>query len=234
MNTDSITYANDLDIAAEQQRFMTKVFGWMAFALAVTGLTAMFTISSPSILNLILGNQFVFFGLIIAEFLLVGSLVTMVQKLSGQAATLIFFAYSILNGVTLSTIFLVYTTSSIASTFYVTAATFGAMSLYGYFTKTDLTKIGNLLVMALFGFVIASVVNIFLNSESLYWITTYVGILIFVGLTAYDTQKIKRMAVIGQQGSELERKGAILGALSLYLDFINLFLLLLRLFGRRR
>ncbi len=234
MNTDSITYANDIDIAAEQQRFMTKVFGWMAFALAITGLTAMFTISSPFLLNLIFGNRLVFFGLIIAEFVLVGSLVSMVHRLSAQTATLLFFFYSILNGITLSSVFLVYTASSIASTFYITAGTFGVMSLYGYFTKTDLTKAGNLLVMALIGIVIASVVNLFLNSESLYWIITYAGILIFTGLIAYDTQKIKRLAVIGNHGSDIERKGAILGALSLYLDFINLFLLLLRLFGRRR
>ncbi len=234
MNTDSISYTKDIDTAAVQQQFMTKVFGWMSFALAITGLVAMFTASSPALLNIIFGTKFVFLGLIIVELLLVGSLVKMVNKLSVQAATLIFLIYSVINGVTLSSIFLAYTAGSIASTFYITAGTFGAMSLYGYFTKTDLTKVGSLLTMALIGLVIASIVNLFFNSSALYWITTYAGILIFTGLTAYDTQKIKRINVMELNGNDENTKVAILGALTLYLDFINLFLLLLRLFGRRR
>jgi uncharacterized protein len=133
----------------------------------------------------------------------------------------------------MASIFVLYTATSIASTFFVTAGTFGAMSMYGYFTKRDLTKMGSLLMMALIGLIIASVVNMFMASSTLYWITTYAGILIFVGLVAYDTQKIKEMNIIGNEGTDEDRKEAIMGALALYLDFINLFLYLLRLLGRR-
>ncbi|SPJ14671.1 conserved membrane hypothetical protein [Syntrophobacter sp. SbD2] len=145
-----------------------------------------------------------------------------------------FFAYSFLNGLTLSTIFLIYTKASIANTFFVTAGTFAAMSLYGYTTKRDLTSIGSFLMMGLIGIIIASFVNFFFRSPAIYWLITYAGIAVFVGLTAYDAQKIKEMAYAGFSGSEDERKGAVIGALRLYLDFINLFLLLLRIFGSRR
>lgn len=218
----------------DETRFIAKVYGWMGVALAITAVVAMLVVSSPAILNAIIGNKYVFFGLIIGELVCVGALVAAVNKLSVQVATAIFIGYAILNGLTFSIIFLVYTAASISSTFFITATTFGIMSTYGYFTKRDLTSMGNLLVMALIGLVIASVVNIFLSSPILYWITTYVGIIIFIGLIAYDTQKIKDMYQSGALVGENESKGAILGALSLYLDFVNLFLLLLRLFGRRK
>lgn len=220
-------------VLAEQQDFITKVYGWMSVALVITGITAYLTATSPGILQFIFGIPYMFMGMLIGEVLLVIGLSAMINKMSAATATFIFILYSIINGLTLSVIFLVFTQGSIATTFFVTAITFGAMSAYGYFTKKDLTSWGNLLVMALFGLIIASVVNLFMHNEILYWITTYAGILIFVGLTAYDTQKIKNLNMIGAD-SETARKGAIMGALTLYLDFINLFLLLLRLFGRRR
>jgi hypothetical protein len=146
----------------------------------------------------------------------------------------LFVVYSALNGVTMSVIFWVYTDASITTTFFITAATFGVMSVFGYVTKRDLTKMGNLLIMALIGFVIASLVNVFLQSSGLYWLLTFAGIVIFVGLVAWDTQRIKQMAMTGVADGRAHTAIAILGALRLYLDFINLFLLLLRLFGRRR
>ncbi len=234
MTTNSISYTNELDIAGEQQRFITKVYGWMSFALIITGLTAMWTANSPQLLNLIFSNQIVFYGLLILELVLVGSLSKLVSKISAQLATLLFVFYAFINGLTLSAIFVVFTQESLASTFYITAGTFGVMSLYGYFTKSDLTKMGQLFFMGLIGIIIASLVNLFLHSEMLYWITTYVGVLIFVGLTAYDTQKIKKMNIIGNEGTEEDKKEAIMGALTLYLDFINLFLFLLRILGRRK
>ncbi len=222
------------EIELEQARFMTRVYTWMAFALTITGAIAYIVAGTPSLVYAIVSNQLLFFGLIIAEIVLVGYLATAVAKMSAQRATALFIGYAVLNGLTLSVIFLAYTLGSIASTFFVTAGTFGIMSAYGYFTKKDLTSMGNLLMMALLGLIIASLVNIFLKSEMLYWIATYAGILIFVGLTAYDTQKIKNMNIIGNEGTEEDRKEAVMGALILYLDFINLFLMLLRLFGRRK
>jgi FtsH-binding integral membrane protein len=221
-------------IALEQQRFIVKVYGWMAGALAITGLVAMYTASSQSMIEFIFGNRGVLIGLIILELLIVGSLVGFVSRLSAIAATSIFILYSALNGLTLAIVFLVYTTGSIASTFFITAGIFAVMSAYGYYTRNDLTKLGNLLLMLLIGLVIASVVNIFMNSTALYWITTYAGVFIFTGLIAYDTQKLKNMVIAGDEGTEDYKKKAIIGALSLYLDFINLFIMLLRFFGRRR
>jgi len=221
-------------VKAEQSSFMTKVYGWMSAALLITGFVAMFTATTPAITNFIFGNTLVFWGLFIAEIFLVGYLAARIASMSATTATAIFLGYAALNGLTMSAIFLIYTAGSIASTFFVTAGTFAIMSVYGYFTKTDLTKMGNLLFMALIGMVIASVVNFFLKSETLYWATTYIGVIIFVGLTAYDTQKVKEMNVIGNEGTDDDRKEAIGGALTLYLDFINLFLLLLRILGGRR
>lgn len=222
------------EIKREQASFMTKVYGWMSLALLVTGVVALYVASSPAIAAAIFGNQLVFWGLIIGEFLLVGYLSAAVHKMSATTATAVFIGYSALNGLTMSFIFLLYTAESIGSTFFITGATFAIMSIYGYVTKKDLTAIGSLLIMALIGIVIASVVNLFFQNEMLYWITTYAGILIFTGLIAYDTQKIKEMNIIGNEGTEEDRKEAVMGALSLYLDFINLFLLLLRVFGRSR
>jgi uncharacterized protein len=219
-------------IEAEQARFITKVYGWMSIGLAITGAVAYLVSSSPAILQLIFGNKLIFFGLIIGELLMVGYLAAAVTRMSAATATLVYLLYAVLNGLTLSGIFIMYTGASIMGTFLITGGTFAAMSIYGYFTKQDLTRAGNLLFMALIGLVIASVVNIFFRNPIMYWIITYAGILIFVGLTAYDTQKIKQMNIIGNEGTEEDHKEAIMGALTLYLDFINLFLYLLRLFGR--
>jgi len=169
----------------------------------------------------------------IAELVLVGVISGAINKLSVQVASLLFVFYSLLTGVTISSIFVVFTQESIASTFVVTSLTFGAMSLYGALAKKDLTKIGQILIMALIGLIIASVVNIFWSNSALYWITTYAGVLVFVGLTAYDTQKLKRLAEQNIDES-IMTKYSILGALTLYLDFINLFLMLLRIFGKRK
>jgi len=221
-------------IAAEQLSFMNKVYMWMAAALTLTAFTAMYVSSSLPLLKMIFGNHAIFYGLIIGEVALVWYLSAGIRKMSAQAATSMFFLYAFVNGLTLSVIFIAFTSSSIASTFFLTAATFGIMSVYGYFTKTDLSTMGNLCTMLLVGLIITSIFNIFMASPAIYWATTYLGIFIFVGLTAYDTQRIKEMNVIGNQGTEQDQKEAIMGALILYLDFINLFLYLLRLFGDRR
>lgn len=221
-------------IAAEQQRFMVRVYGWMGAALVLTGLMAAYTASSQYLLEIVFSNRLTFYGLIILELVAVGVITRMINSMSAMTASLLFIAYALLNGLTFSVIFLVYTAESISSTFFVTAGTFGVMSIYGYMTKTDLTKLGSFLFMALVGLIIASVVNWFMNSPVLYWITTFAGVLIFTGLTAYDTQKVKNMLTIGNEGTEEYQKQSILGALTLYLDFINLFLYLLRIFGRRK
>jgi hypothetical protein len=221
--------------AEENQRtFMLKVFGWMATGLLLTGITGMVTISSQAILDFVFTNRIVYFGLFIAQLGLVVWLSARIEKMNAMTATLVFVGYSALTGLTLSVVFLAYTLASLASTFFVTAGTFGAMYLYGTVTKRDLTSMGSFMAMGLIGMIIASVVNMFMNNSTIYWITTYVGIIIFVGLTAYDAQKIKQMSVLATQGEEVEQKGAIMGALRLYLDFINLFLLLLRVMGKRR
>jgi len=231
MNTTSY---NQAEMKLIQSGFITKVYAWMSMALTITALTAIYVASSQDLVRAILGNRIIFFVLIFGELGLVMALSAALNRISAMTATLLFIAYSVLNGLTLSVIFLVYTASSIGTTFIVTAGTFGAMSIYGYTTKRDLTTWGNLLFMALVGFVIASLVNLFWQNPIFYWVCTYAGILIFVGLTAYDTQKIKEMGAAGFETSDGMRKGAIMGALALYLDFINLFLLLLRLFGNRR
>jgi uncharacterized protein len=221
-------------IQDETQRFMVKVYGWMTVALIVTGAVAMYTATSETLISFVFGSRITFFGLIILEFVAVAALAGWVNRMSAATATIVFIGYSILNGLTLSVIFFVYTSESIASTFFITAGTFGVMSLYGYTTKSDLSRWGNLLFMGLIGLIIASIANFFMQSTMLYWITTYIGVLIFVGLTAYDTQKIKNTNIIGNEGTEEDSKEAIMGALTLYLDFINLFLYLLRIFGKRK
>src|SRR5690349_10341762 len=229
-----LDFSHDAQRELAIQRFMVKVYGWMALALMVTGFVSLLVVSSEAMLEFIFGSKVVFYGLIILELVLVGYLAIWVRNMSASTAALVFLLYAILNGVTMSFIFLIYTTGSIASTFFITAGTFGVMSIYGYTTKADLTKWGNILFMGLIGLIIASIANIFMQSSTLYWITTYVGVLIFVGLTAYDTQKIKESAGVGGVDSEEESKAAVMGALTLYLDFINLFLKLLRIFGRRK
>jgi FtsH-binding integral membrane protein len=214
--------------------YMTRVYNWMALALFITGLMAYYAATSEQIRNLIFGSSFVFYGLIIGELLLVVYLSRSIQKISQNTAILMFLLYAVLNGLTMSVIFMMYTTASIASTFYITAGTFGVMSLYGYYTKNDLTKLGNLAMMGLVGIIIASIVNIFFQNDMMGWIITYLGVAIFVGLTAYDTQKLKEIGANGFKNGESMEKIAVMGALTLYLDFINLFLFLLRIFGDRR
>lgn len=215
-------------------RFMTQVYGWMAGALAVSGAVAMAVASSATLQELVFGNRFVFLGLIIAEIALVGFLSRKAFDWSAGTTTAAFMGYSALNGLTLGIVFMVYTADSIASTFFITAGTFGVMSLYGYFTRTDLSRWGNVLFMGLIGLLIASVVNIFWLNSVLGLITSFVGVVLFTALTAYDTQKVKMLAFLGHEDEATDRKAAVLGALTLYLDFVNLFLFLLRLFGRRR
>jgi len=216
----------------EERTFIGRVYRWMGLGLLLTAITAYFVVNSNFVYTLA-ENSILFFGLIIAELGLVIFLSARIQKMSAEAATASFIIYSILNGVTLSLILLVYTGASIASTFMTTALTFGAMSAYGYFTKRDLSTMGSYLQMALIGLIIASVINIFWANGTMYWIISYVGVLLFVGLTAYDTQKIKRMGAV-VEGVQTTQKMAIMGALMLYLDFINLFLMLLRILGDRK
>lgn len=217
----------------QARSFITKVYGWMSAGLAATGACALYMASDPRMIVNLVQNKLLFYGLIIGELVLVMWLSAAARRMEAATATFLFLFYSALNGITMSVIFLVYTSGSIASTFFLTAGLFGIMSLYGYTTKTDLTSAGNFLFMALIGLILASLVNWWLQSPALYWITTYAGILIFTGLTAYDTQKIKALHAAGES-DELATKAAILGALTLYLDFINLFLMLLRVMGRRR
>jgi FtsH-binding integral membrane protein len=214
---------------------MRKVYTWMALALAVTGLTAYYCSTNFDVINTIASNSLVFWGLIIAQLGAVMYLSVRINNMSLTTAGVVFLLYAVLTGVTFSFIFLVYTMESIASTFFITAGTFGAMSLVGYFIKKDLSAIGRFLIMALIGLIIASIVNIFLQSSGLTLICTYAGVLIFSGLTAYDTQKIKQMFLMhGAEMNESTMKLALMGSLTLYLDFINLFLYLLRIFGDRK
>jgi hypothetical protein len=215
--------------------FIRSVYNWMAIGLGITGFVAYYVANTESLRQLIFGNQILFFGLIIAEFGLVIAISARIQKMQASTATALFVLYSALNGATLSLIFLIYTASSITSTFFICAGTFVACSIYGWTTKRDLTSVGGFMTMGLIGIIIASVVNIFLRSSAMYMIISYIGVIVFVGLTAYDTQHLKNMAMTQPDGLEagVVRKGAILGALKLYLDFINLFLMLLRIFGNR-
>jgi hypothetical protein len=216
--------------------FVRSVYNWMAIGLGLTGVVAYGVANSPGVTEVIFGSQLIFFGLIIAQLAMVFMISARIQRMQASTATMLFIVYSALNGATLSSVFLAYTQSSITSTFFICAATFTACSVYGWTTRRDLTTMGGFLTMGLIGIVIASVVNMFFQSGAVSTIVSYVGVLVFVGLTAYDTQEIKNMAL--SQPADIDagavRKGAILGALKLYLDFINLFLMLLRIFGGRR
>lgn len=218
-----------------QMSLFRQVYLWMAMALAITGMMALLVAGSPTMLSLIFSSKLTFFALIIAEIALVWYLSARIERLSFTTATLMFIVYSLLNGAMLSSIFILYTATSIASTFFVTAGTFGVMCVYGYLTKRDLTPIGNICLMAVIGLIIAGLVNLFLQSSVMSLIISGIGVLVFVGLTAYDSQKIKQLLL--QEGMEVNdstKKIALLGSLTLYLDFINLFLYLLRFLGDRR
>lgn len=233
METNEITKTFTRSVA--QASLFRSVYVWMTLALVITGFTALYVAKSYTLLNLMLQNQMAFWGVLIVELGLVFYMSARINRISFTTATILFIVYSILNGVTMSMLFLIYTMSSIATTFFVTAGTFGAMALFGYATKKDLTRIGNLCIMGVIGLIIASLVNMFLHNSMMDLIISYVGVLLFVGLTAYDSQKIKQM-LSGEdiEVNETTQKIALMGALTLYLDFINLFLYLLRILGDRK
>lgn len=216
-------------------KLMRNVYAWMCAGLLMTALTAMGVAKNAELFTMLMTNKLLFWGIMIAEIALVIYLSARIMRMSFFSASLCFAAYSILNGVTMSFIFIAYTTESIAQTFLITAGTFGAMSLVGFFIKKDLSGLGRMLIMLLIGLIIASVINIFLASSTMAVILNYLGVIIFVGLTAYDTQKIKQMLQYSSYYgiSEQTQKMALLGSLTLYLDFINMFLYLLRIFGNR-
>ena len=218
-----------------QASFINKVFGWMTLGLAITGIISVVLATQYG--DAVLKYRGLYPVLLIAEVLLVLGLSFLINKINSAVAFIGFIAFAVLNGITLSWIFFVYTPQSIAATFFTTSGTFGAMGLYGYMTKRDLTTVGNLCFMGLFGIIIASIVNMFFYNYTANLIISIIGVIIFVGLVAYDTQKIKQLSLAvadGQLSEEEGKKGAIIGALTLYLDFINLFLYILRLFGNRK
>lgn len=228
-----VARGTDMPVASALPALMRKVYVWMTLALVITGFTAYAVATSPGLLMAIVGNRFVLLGLIVAELALVVGISGAINRLSLAVATLMFVLYSVINGATLSVVFLAFTMSSITSVFFITAGTFATMALVGYTTKKDLTSMGRMLFMALIGLVIATVVNMFMRSSGLDMILNYVGVLVFVGLTAYDTQKIKEQLMVADNMGEAAQKVALVGALTLYLDFINLFLYLLRILGKR-
>ncbi|MBL0316785.1 MAG: Bax inhibitor-1/YccA family protein [Flavobacteriales bacterium] len=224
----------DLESKSIAKSFVANVFSWMTLALVVSGATAWWFASSGLIVNILSGSKLLFWLIVLAPLGLVMIMSFSLNKLSVAALTGLFIAYSAINGISLSTIFLIYAMSSIAKVFFITAGLFVTMAFIGYTTKTDLTKMGSILMMALIGIIIASVVNFFMHSSAMDYVISCIGVLIFTGLTAYDTQKIKRIGAGVEYGSATAGKLAIMGALSLYLDFINLFLFLLRIFGGRK
>ena len=226
--------AMDTAYEGEVQLVFSQVYLLMALGLVITAVVSAWVSTSEALMRLIYLNWWVPLLLFVVQIVIVVALSAAVTKLSSGVAVALFVAYSALTGVTLSAIFLVYTDASIATTFFVTAGTFGVMSIFGFVTKRDLTKMGSLMIMLLLGMLLGTLLNMFLRSSALYWVLTYVGIAIFVGLIAYDTQKIKRLAASGLMQGKGRTGLVVLGALSLYLDFINLFLLLLRIFGRSR
>ncbi len=220
------------EIKQHVSQYIAKVYGWMFLALMVTAISGYYVASSEAMINFIVGNKIGFWVVLIGQLFLVGYMSARINKISVQTATALFFIYSALNGLIFGILFLVYTPASLLTVFGITAGTFGVMSAVGYYTKQDLTKFGQIMFFGLIGLIIASIVNFFMQNEMMYWILSYVGVAVFVGLIAYDTQKIKAYALM--ESEEMRKKGAILGALALYLDFINLFIYLLRLFGSRK
>jgi FtsH-binding integral membrane protein len=219
-----------------QRTVLQRVYAWMAGGLTVTGLVALWAASSEFFMDLLYPTPGMLIGLIVAELVVVIALSWGINRMSAGMAIGAFMLYAALNGLTMSVVFLVYTAESIGATFLITAGMFAGISLYGYTTKRDLSSMGSFLFMALIGVLLASIANFFLKSSALYWVITFAAILVFVGLTAYDTQKIKRMSVSldGRSDQTMMQRVVIMGALTLYLDFINLFLYLLRIFGKRR
>lgn len=221
-----------VSVKEQTNSVMKRVYVRMTIGLLVSAFVALGVASSPSLLYFFAGNQFVYWGMFIAMIAMAFIIPARLDKMSTGAVLGCFLVFSALMGASLAPIFIVYRLGSIVATFFVTAGTFGAMSVYGYFTKTDLSKMGSFLMMALIGLIIASVVNIFWANSTLYWIVTYAGVLIFVGLTAWDTQSVKRLAQANLD-PQMADKLATMGAMNLYLDFINMFLYLLRILGNR-
>jgi FtsH-binding integral membrane protein len=216
--------------SAAASAFMFSVYRWMSLGLAVTGVTAWYVAQSAAAVQLIFGNRWAFYGLLIAQLALVVAFTPVAVRASSAAAAAMFLAYSALTGVTFSFIFLRYTQASVAQTFFVTAGSFAGLAFFGATTKRDLSAVGRFMMIGLFGFIIASLVNLWLQSPAIYWVSTYAGVLIFAGLTAYETQRLRDMYLTEGGGGNL----ALRGALVMYLDFVNLFLMLLRLFGNER
>ncbi|MBN1585830.1 MAG: Bax inhibitor-1/YccA family protein [Candidatus Omnitrophica bacterium] len=229
MHTAALTQAQ-----IRERNLVSSAFGWMAIGLGVTALLAWATAHNEALLRLLFSNPILMIGLFVAQIGLVIYLSARIQAMSLQAAMGAFFVYSGLMGLTLSSIFIIYARATLTSAFTVTAGTFALTAVYGFSTKRDLTSVGNLAFMGLIGIILASLVNMFMHSPAVYWATTYLGVLIFVALTAYDVQRIKAMDQMSYSGEESYQKAAILGALRLYLDFINLFLFILRIMGSRR
>jgi len=221
-------------IIEETKKFFHKVYAWMFAGLIVSGLTAYVVSASPSLYEVIIYNRFIFNSLLIGELVLVLGLVSLIGRISARLATFLFLFYCFTTGLTFSVIFLVFTIESIGAVFFISAGMFGIMSAYGYLTNTDLTEIGQVLMMGLFGIIIASFINLFFGNSVADYIISIIGVIVFTGLTAYDTQKIRQTNIIGNQDTPEDTKESIMGALTLYLDFVNLFLKLLRLFGKRR
>lgn len=230
---DSHTAFSQSAVLVKTNSFIRSVYNWMAIALALTGVTAYYVSHNETMLQIIYGTPGLILILIFAELGFVFFLSARIQKIQATTATALFTIYSILNGITLSYIFLVYTATSIVSTFIICAVTFLACSIFGMITKKDLTSLGGFMFMGLIGIIIASVVNLFIQSSAMQMIISYVGVMVFLGLTAYDTQKLKNMAYTlpDNASGAMIRKGALMGALALYLDFINLFIMLLHIFG---
>ena len=231
MHGDS-TIATKTDLSNAQ--FMQRVYMWMCSGLVVTTLAALFVSVSPDLVNIIFGNPVVFYGLLIAELVVVFSFLSVVSRVKSSTAVFLFLLYSLLNGVTFSSVFIIFTDTSIVMTFAITAGMFGITSIYGYVTKKDLTTVGNIAIMGLIGIILASLLNLFFQDTVTEYVISYVGVVVFTALTAYDTQKIKKYNTVAGQNADGDRKESIVGALNLYLDFVNLFLMLLRIFGRRR
>ena len=221
-----------LDMQVAFPALMKKVYLWMTLALAITGITAYMVAASPGLMMSIYTNPILFWGMIIGEFAIVILVSARINRLSLMSATIWFAVYSVLNGALLSFIFVAYAQTTITEVFFITAGTFAAMAFIGSTTKRDLTKFGGILLMALIGIVIASIVNLLVGNNTFDLIISYAGVLIFVGLTAWDAQQIKQTLALAPAADEGAQKIALLGALNLYLDFINLFLYLLRIFGR--
>ena len=235
MYSDEMTAEREKSLSINMPGLMRDVYAWMAIALVVTGFSAWFVSDSPTLSGLFLGSRMGTITLIIATFALVWRLSSAMGKMSLKSAAVMFLVYSVLNGITFSAIFLTYTLSSIGGVFFMTAGTFGIMSAYGYVTKADLSKMGNMCLMGLVGVLLATVLGFFFDSTFLQMLISYAGILVFTGLTIYDTQSIKRLALTyHSRATDEGQKVAILGALTLYLDFINIFIYLLRLFGDRK